>query len=81
VIDGLESEKNSFITCAPKHKTQFGENYNLNGICYEISDTLKDQPYYQKPIEKLDSWHAECGFSVHHRLPGIGFLVWSNYHV
>jgi hypothetical protein len=68
-MDGLDSDQNSFMTCAPKQITSFnGKTGYPMGICYKTDSTSFSEPYRlrQFTLNYNDKREvAQCGFSVH----------------
>ena len=67
-MDGLNSETNKFVVCAPNLKDFFNNYYYMYGICYWVSDTKNENP--TKVFQIINSrknvmGFAQQGFSVH----------------
>lgn len=86
-MDGLSSESNKFVVCAPnlKHDSlqlELREHYFVHGICYWVLDTKNNMP--TKVFEIANSrqslsinamYHAQQGFSVHVTEKNEKFLI------
>lgn len=86
-MDGLSSESNKFVVCAPnlKHISRISyllQYYFIHGICYWVSDTRSNKPTKvfqitnsRKSSSISDMYYAQQGFSVHVTETNEEFLI------
>lgn len=72
-MDGLESEKNSFMTCATKY--QKPNSLDVSGFCYEFDETNLLPQQSQPNLIEFTTPNEVCGFSVHAVEDGKNFIL------
>ncbi|CAO1405116.1 unnamed protein product [Diamesa tonsa] len=86
-MDGLSSESNKFVVCAPNLKDMsqisvLRDWYFIHGICYWVSDTKNKKPTKVTQItnsrdsqSSAEMYYAQQGFSIHVTEKNEEFLI------